>query len=364
MKNYKIIISGGGTGGHIYPALAIAKGVQKRIPKIKFLFVGAIGKMEMDKVPKEGYSIIGLWISGFNRFNIFKNLLLPIKIFVSIVHSFLILKRFVPDVVIGTGGFASGPLLYTASIIGIPVLIQEQNSYPGITNRFLAKKADTICVAYSGLNLYFPNDKIKLTGNPVRENFFRKVQNISEAKIYFKQNKKLKTLLVIGGSLGAKRINCLVEEKLDFFDKNNIQLIWQCGDLYYDQYKKYESRDNIIIRPYIKRMDFAYEASDFIISRAGAIAISELCVVGKPVIFIPSPNVAEDHQTVNALKISNEGAALIIPEPKLKSDFEYQFSKLLNSEKLQEKLKKNIKKLSRPLATEKIVKEVISLLKT
>lgn len=363
MKNYKVIISGGGTGGHIYPALSIAKGIQKKIPKVKLLFVGAIGKMEMDKVPKAGYSIIGLWISGFNRLKIYQNFLLPIKILVSVVHSFFILKRFVPNAVIGTGGFASGPLLYVASIIGIPILIQEQNSYPGITNRFLSKKADSICVAYSGLDIYFPKDKIKLTGNPIRQDLFEIALKEVKGKAYFKQNKEFKTLLILGGSLGAKRINKLIEEKLDYFQENNIQLIWQCGDLYYDQYKKYESRDRVYIAPYIKRMDFAYAAADFIISRAGASAISELCIVGKPVVFIPSPNVSEDHQTINALKIAEQDAALIITEPKLKSDFEYQFSNLLNSKNLQEKLKKNIKKLSNPLATEKIVNEVITLLK-
>ena len=363
MNNYKVIISGGGTGGHIYPALSIAKGLQASFPKIKLLFVGALGRMEMEKVPKSGYSIVGLWISGFNRVNKLKNIFLPIKLIISILHSFIILKKFKPNVVIGTGGFASGPLLYIASVFGVPILIQEQNSYPGITNRLLGKRAQSICVAYNGLSKFFSSDKIKLTGNPVRQDLFRTDDKILKAKSYFKQDKNSKTLLVLGGSLGAKRINQLIKEKFNFFKENNIQLIWQCGSLYFDEYKEFEVEQNIYLTPYIKRMDLAYAASDFIISRSGASSISELCIVGRPVIFVPSPNVAEDHQTTNAKMISNQGAALMIKEENLINDFEDQFCELISSQNLQEKLKKNIKKLSKPLATEKIVDEIKILLK-
>ena len=363
MENYSIIISGGGTGGHIYPALSIAKGLKTSFPKMKFLFVGAKGRMEMEKVPKAGFSIVGLWISGFDRFNKFKNILLPIKLLISLLQSLFILKRFKPNVVIGTGGFASGPLLYIASIFRVPILIQEQNSYPGITNRLLGNKAQSICVAYPGLSKFFPAEKINLTGNPVRQDLFNVDEKRLEGKLYFNQNIKIKTLLILGGSLGSKRINELVEKQLDFFKANNIQLIWQCGSLYFDQYKSYQDKDLVYITPYIKRMDLAYAASDFIISRSGASSVSELCIIGKPVIFIPSPNVSEDHQTINARMIADKKAAVLIEEKSLNNDFEKCFSKLLNSKNLQITLSNNIKKLAKPLATEKIINEVKTLLK-
>ena len=364
MRNQRVIISGGGTGGHIYPALAIANGLKSRFPDMKFLFVGAKGKMEMEKVPAAGFSIVGLWISGFHRNQKFRNLLFPLKLIVSMLQSILILKKFRPNTVIGTGGFASGPLLYMASMFGIPTLIQEQNSFPGITNKLLSKKANTICVAYEGLSRFFPKDKIKITGNPVRQDLLNLTPKTAAAKDFFKLIPDRKTLLVLGGSLGARSVNQLIAEKLPYFNAQNVQVIWQCGALYFEDYKHCESVPKVQVVPFIKQMDYAYAAADFIISRAGASSVSELCVVGKPVVFIPSPNVAEDHQTKNAQAISQNEAAILIEESKLNEEFESKFSELLESEILQTKLKNNIQKLAKASATEAIVNEVETLLGT
>ena len=362
MRENKVIISGGGTGGHIFPAISIANGLKEIFPEMKFLFVGAKGKMEMEKVPEAGFSIVGLWISGFQRHKILKNILFPLKLLVSIFYSFFIIKRFKPNAVIGTGGFASGPILFVASILKIPTLIQEQNSFPGLTNKFLSKRANTICVAYDGLSRFFPRHKIRLTGNPVRKDILNIEEKLLEAKDYFKFKKGKKTLLVLGGSLGSRRINELIEAKLVFFKKNNIRLIWQCGQLYLDEYVKYNTSFDIKVVSFIERMDYAYAIADFIISRSGASAVSELCVVGKPVIFIPSPNVAEDHQTKNAAAISKKDAALLISEDSLDEIFENEFTKLLNSQKIQNKLQVNLKKIARTSATELIVEEITKLL--
>ena len=364
MKNLKVIISGGGTGGHIYPALAIAQGLKLQFPGMKFLFVGAKGKMEMEKIPKAGFSITGLWISGFYRGQLFRNLLFPLKLVASLFHSFFILIKFRPKTVIGTGGFASGPILYMASLFGIPTLIQEQNSFPGITNKLLSTKVNAICVAYEGLSNFFPKNKIKMTGNPVRQDLLDLSAKTDQAKNFFGLQTKHKTVLVLGGSLGARRINELIEEKLNYFKANQLQVIWQCGRLYYEEYKRYENPPEVCVRPFINRMDHAYAAADFMISRAGASSVSELCVVGKPVVFIPSPNVAEDHQTKNAESISKKEAAILIKEAALELEFEHEFSKLLDSESLRKKLKSNIKKLAKINATEAIVAEIETLLST
>ena len=361
MRGKNVIISGGGSGGHIFPALAIAQGLKLRFPKMKFLFVGSKGKMEMEKVPKAGFPIVGLWVSGFYRKQIFRNILFPLKLAVSLLHSILILKKHRPAAVIGTGGFASGPLLYTASLFGIPTLVQEQNSYPGITNKILGKKARTICVAYDGLSKFFPKHKIKVTGNPVRQDLFNLDDKIATAKNFFKLDLDFKTLLVLGGSLGAQRINELIKDKLPFFKANRIHVIWQCGSLYFERYKKYKSH-RVSVLSFINRIDYAYAVADFVISRAGASSVSELCVVGKPVLFIPSPNVAEDHQTKNAESISEKAAAVMIAESDLEAEFENQFSKLISSKKLQNNLKNNLKKLAKTSATEAIVDEVEILL--
>ena len=346
MSNYKIILSGGGTGGHIYPAIAIADELKVRHPKAELLFVGAKDRMEMEMVPNAGYKIIGLWISGIQRKLTVKNLMFPFKLMSSLWKARKIIKKFNPDVSIGTGGFASGPLLKVATSLGIPSLIQEQNSYPGITNRLLSKKVDTICVAYDNLERFFPSEKLIKTGNPVRQDLMNIDKKYDEALKYFNLHKDKQTLLIIGGSLGAKRINELIKNELDYFQTNNVQVIWQCGKLYYEQYKMDGHNKHIQVHAFLNRMDLAYSVADFIISRAGASSVSELCIVGKPVIFIPSPNVAEDHQTKNALSISEKDAALLIKEEDLDVDFENKFSQLLKSKEKQESLGRNIKKLA------------------
>ena len=362
MSNYKIILSGGGTGGHIYPAISIANELKRRYPDAEFLFVGAKDKMEMEKVPQAGYKIEGLWISGIQRKLTLKNLSFPFKLISSLFQSRKIIKQFKPDVAIGTGGFASGPLLQVAVSKGIPSLIQEQNSYPGITNKILSKKANKICVAYDGLERFFPENKLIKTGNPVRQDLLELDNKSVEAKDFFKLRHNKNTLLVLGGSLGSKRINELIESKLEFFQTQNVEIIWQCGKLYYNQYKNYNQLDLVQVHAFLNRMDMAYAAADVIISRAGASSVSELCIVGKPVIFIPSPNVAEDHQTKNANAIVERGGAMLIQEADLEVDFENKFSQVVNSKEKQEELGENIKKLALVNATKDIADEVEKLL--
>ena len=361
-KTYKIILSGGGTGGHIYPAIAIANELKSRFPDAEFLFVGAKDRMEMEKVPQSGYDIKGLWISGIQRKLSAKNLVFPFKLISSLWKARKIINAFKPDVVIGTGGFASGPLLQVATSKKIPTLIQEQNSYPGITNKLLAGKVNKICVAYDGLERFFPKDKIVKTGNPLRKGLLEIEAKTVEAKNFFNLKHGKYTLLVLGGSLGARRINELIEKELDFLSTQNVQIIWQCGKLYYQQYKIYNNTKDVQVYEFLNNMDFAYAAADMVISRAGAISVSELCVVGKPVIFIPSPNVAEDHQTKNAMAIVNKDAAMIIKEEDLDADFENKFSQLIASSKKQKELGINIKKLALVNATNQIVDEVEKLL--
>ena len=362
MHKFKVILSGGGTGGHIFPALSIAHALKIKYPESDFLFVGAKGKMEMEKVPNAGFKIIGLWISGIQRKQLFRNILFPLKLIVSLLKSVVIVLKFKPNVVIGTGGFASGPLLYVASIFGTPTLIQEQNSFPGITNKLLAKKAHKICVAYDNLETFFPKEKIVVTGNPVRQDLLDLKEKQQEAHSTFNLSPTKKIVLVLGGSLGARRINQLVETQLQYFKNNNIQVLWQCGKLYFDEYRHYDNTTDVQVMSFIKRMDLAYAASDIIISRAGASSVSELCIVGKPVIFIPSPNVAEDHQTKNAQAISSQNAALLIAEKNLEDEFETQFSELINNEGLQQSFATNIKKLAKKSATNDIVHEIEKLI--
>ena len=372
MKQLRFIISGGGTGGHIYPAVAIANELKSRFPEAKFLFVGAKDKMEMQKVPEAGYEIKGLWISGIQRKLTLDNTMFPFKLFSSMWNSFKILKQFKPNVVIGTGGFASGAVLKAASLLHIPTVIQEQNSYPGITNKLLAKKAIKICVAYENLEPFFPKHKMILTGNPVRQDLINEA-NKSEAITYFKLDATKKTLLVLGGSLGARCINQLIEKELDFLLRQNMQIIWQCGKLYYDEYKKFDSiyhpssithqpLPKVTVLAFIDRMDLVYAAADIVISRSGASSVSELCIVGKPTIFIPSPNVAEDHQTKNAKAIVDKKAAVMIKESELDHQFKSVFSELLNDNKHVENLKTNLKKMALPKATNAIVYEIETLL--
>jgi len=362
MNKYKIILSGGGTGGHIYPAIAIANELKLRFPNAEFLFVGAKDRMEMEKVPQAGYSIEGLWISGIQRELTLKNMMFPFKLISSLWNARKIIKRFNPSVVIGTGGFASGPLLQMAVTKGIPSLIQEQNSYPGITNKLLSKKVKKICVAYDGLERFFQKDKIIKTGNPVRQDLLDIDSKVDQAKKYFQLHESKKTVLVLGGSLGARRINELIKDELDFFNTLNIQVIWQCGKLYYDTYKINGNDKYVQVHSFLNAMDLAYAAADVIISRAGASSVSELCIVGKPVIFVPSPNVAEDHQTKNALAIVNKNAAILIKETELEVDFENKFSQLIASIEKQKQLGDNIKQLALINATKQIADEVEKLL--
>jgi UDP-N-acetylglucosamine--N-acetylmuramyl-(pentapeptide) pyrophosphoryl-undecaprenol N-acetylglucosamine transferase len=355
------LLSGGGTGGHIYPAIAIANELKKRNATANFLFVGAKDRMEMEKVPQAGYAIEGLWISGIQRKLTLKNLVFPLKLISSLFKARAIIKKFKPDVVIGTGGFASGPTLQMANRKGIPTLVQEQNSYPGITNKLLSKKATKICVAYDGLERFFPESKIIKTGNPVRQDLLEITHKRKEGQAFFQLDSNQQTLLVIGGSLGARAINKLIESQINWLVDNHVQVVWQTGKLYYQEYRHFDELKGIKVVEFINKMDLAYAASDIIISRAGAGSISELCIVGKPVIFIPSPNVSEDHQTKNAQAVATKNAAILIKESEL-GNFQEQFEKLLKDKQLQEELGKNIKQLALPNATEQIANEVEKLI--
>lgn len=363
MRPYKVIISGGGTGGHIYPALAIAHELKERYEDMEFLFVGAKGRMEMEKVPKAGYAIEGLWISGIQRSFSLENLKFPFKLLSSLWRSRKILKRFKPDVVIGTGGYASGCIVKIASNRNIPSLIQEQNSYAGITNKLLSKSVNKICVAYDNMDRFFPAQKVIKTGNPVRSDLLDITHKKTAAFTKFELTPNAKVVLIIGGSLGARAINELISKSLPFFKKEGVQLLWQTGKFYYENYKHHQA-DDVKVMPYIDQMDMAYAAADIIISRAGASSVSELSIVGKAVIFIPSPNVAEDHQTKNALAITAKNGAILIKENELDHRFDAEIHDLLQDENKRKALGAAIKKLALPDATHKIVNEVEQLLKS
>jgi len=361
MTNYKFILSGGGTGGHIYPAIAIANELKTQFPDAEFLFVGAQDKMEMQKVPQAGYEIKGLWIAGLQRKLTLQNLMFPLKLATSLLESRRIIKQFKPNVVIGTGGFASGPLLQAAGGAGIPTVIQEQNSFPGITNKLLSKKANAICVAYGNLERFFPKEKMVLTGNPVRQDLIDIESKRDEAIAFYGLDPNKKTLLVLGGSLGARRVNQLIEKELQNMLSQDVQIIWQCGKLYFEEYKKH-NQQHVRVVDFIERMDFVYAAADVIVSRAGASSVSELCIVGKPVIFIPSPNVAEDHQTKNAQAIVDAKGAILLKESELDSQFSIVFEALMKDQGKQKQLSDNIKKLAMPNATKVIVDQIKKLL--
>lgn len=360
-RTINIIISGGGTGGHIYPAIAIANELKLRYAKANILFVGAKNRMEMEKIPQAGYKIKGLWISGIERKLSLKNLLFPFKVISSLIKASKIINKFKPNIVIGTGGFASGPTLLVANAKKIPSLIQEQNSYPGITNKILGKRVNKICVAYDNLERFFPPNKIIKTGNPVRQDLLFIHKKTEEGKDFFGLNPNKKTVLILGGSLGAKKINQLIESHLSFFEKQNVQLIWQCGKLYMQDYNHHNNKNNVQVHQFINRMDLAYAAADFIISRAGASSVSELCIVAKPVIFIPSPNVAEDHQTKNAKSITQKHGAVLVKENELET-FSIVFETLIKDKGKQESLSENIKALALPNATNNIVNEIEKLI--
>ncbi|MDD3004831.1 undecaprenyldiphospho-muramoylpentapeptide beta-N-acetylglucosaminyltransferase [Flavobacterium sp.] len=362
MQKLKFILSGGGTGGHIYPAIAIANELKLRFPDCEILFVGASDKMEMQKVPQAGYPIKGLWIAGIQRKITLDNILFPVKLLDSLLKSRTIIKKFKPNVVIGTGGFASGPLLKMAGIANIPTVIQEQNSFPGITNKWLSKNASKICVAYENLEQFFPKDKIVVTGNPVRQDLMDISQKRDSGQEFYKLDKNKKTVLILGGSLGARRINQLIAKELVNFKAQNVQLLWQCGKLYHDEYAHF-NQEHVQVLSFIERMDLAYAAADVIISRAGASSVSELCLVAKPTLFIPSPNVAEDHQTKNAQAIANKNGALLMKESELDTQFANTINLLLNDVELQKSLSENMLKLAKPNATKDIVDEIVKLIK-
>jgi UDP-N-acetylglucosamine--N-acetylmuramyl-(pentapeptide) pyrophosphoryl-undecaprenol N-acetylglucosamine transferase len=360
----RVIISGGGTGGHIFPAIAIAKAIQELQPKAKILFVGAIGKMEMEKVPEAGFSIEGLWISGFQRSLSLQNLGFPFKLMSSLLKARSIIKKFKPQVVVGVGGFASGPTLNMATHIGIPTLIQEQNSYPGITNKLLAQKVNTICVAYEGMEKYFPKEKIILTGNPIRQQVVEIEGKRNEALSFFGLQPHKKTILVVGGSLGAQSINRAILSKIEDWRQLDAQLIWQTGKTSFAEIASKTAPlnlEHIKIYEFIQRMDLAYAAADLIISRAGAIAISEISAVGKPVVFVPYPHAAEDHQTKNAQRLVERKAALLIRDSEVNMDLYDVGSQTLSNSELLKSMAEEIKKFGINHADRIIAQEVIKL---
>ena len=363
MQPFKVIISGGGTGGHIFPAIAIANALKEKAAGVEILFVGAKGKMEMEKVPNAGYPIKGLWISGLQRsLKDTQNLLFPFKLLSSLWKSFWIIKNYKPHVVVGTGGYASGPLLFMGSKLGVPALIQEQNSYPGITNKLLAKTVQCICVAYENMERFFPKKKMLFLGNPVRQDILEIKNKRAEAIQYFELDPQKKTVLVVGGSLGARTINESMTLCLGMLSNENTQLIWQTGKNYAEQAnKESEGKSYVKVMPFIAKMDLAYAAADIIVSRAGASTISELCLIGKPAILVPSPNVAEDHQTKNAMALFNEKAALMVADKSAKENLPLTLKDLLGNIAQQQELGENIKKLAKHQSAEKIADEVIKL---
>jgi len=363
-QKLKILVTGGGTGGHVFPAIAIADAIKKLRPDTEFLFVGATGKMEMERVPKAGYEIVGLNIAGFQRSMSLKNLSFPIKLLRSLYKARSIVRKFQPDVVIGTGGYASGPVMRAAQKAGIPTVIQEQNSYAGVTNKILGKKAAKVCVAYDHMEHFFPQDKIVFTGNPVRSDILNLEGKREEALKYYGLDPEKKTIVVIGGSLGARTLNNAMRDNVEFFEKyDGIQAIWQCGKFYEYEYTAMETAKlpNVQCMAFIDRMDLLYAAADVLISRAGALSISELCLVGKPAILVPSPNVAEDHQTKNALALIEKGAARLIRDGDAGEKMLQDALLILESEALAFSLGESIRQLGRPNAAEAIAREAIKL---
>ena len=366
MKSLRIIISGGGTGGHIFPAISIADAIKKRIPNTEILFVGAEDRMEMQRIPEAGYKIIGLPVSGFNRKNLLKNISVLWRLQRSIRIAKKIIKDFKPHAVVGVGGYASGPLLKAASKKNIPILIQEQNSYPGVTNKLLANSADVICVAYEGLEQFFPKEKIVLTGNPCRNNLASEVSR-EEASTYFNLNPEKKTILVVGGSLGSRTLNRSISKHLQTIVSSDVQIIWQAGDFFFhDLFLELQymlNTKNIHLCSFINRMDYAYKAADLVISRAGAGAISELCLLKKPVILVPSPNVSEDHQTKNAMALVSKDAAILVTDQAAEKDLVNVAYETINDSQKMDMLSKNISKFAQHDSDNRIVDELIKLIK-
>ena len=356
----KIIIAGGGTGGHIFPALAIANALKVKDAAIEILFVGAKGKMEMEKIPAAGYEIVGLDIAGYNRSSLIKNISLPVKLVASFLQVRKILRTFKPDAVIGVGGYSSFPVLRSAQSMKIPTFIHESNSLPGKSNIMLGKRATEIFVPSEGMEKYFPAEKIKITGNPVRKALLQNIPR-EEALKFFGLQPEMKTVFVMGGSLGAKSINETIQENIDLFKKNNLQLIWQTGKSFAPEAAKAEEeRSNIWSNAFIDKMENAYAAADVVISRSGAMTVAELCVVAKPAIFVPYPFAAEDHQTVNASVLVSKKSALMVPDAKTKSELFPCLLQLVNDEQLMKELKENISKLGNVNADEVIATAILN----
>ena len=364
-SNLRIIISGGGTGGHIFPAISIANAIKAKHPDAQILFVGASGRMEMQRVPAAGYEIKGLPICGFDRKHLLKNIAVLIRIWKSQRMAKKIIKTFKPMAAVGVGGYASGPTLNECAAMGIPCLIQEQNSYAGVTNKLLAKKADKICVAYEGMERFFPKEKIIMTGNPVRQNILQSGQTKEEARKTFGLDPDKKTILVVGGSLGARTVNESIINHLDMLEGADVQIIWQTGKFYnksiMEELAKHTPIKNLKVTDFISDMGAAYKAADLVISRAGASSISEFCLIGKPVILVPSPNVAEDHQTKNALALVNKDAAIYVKDSEAPDTLLQTAMNTINDQKKLEALSENIKKLGYKDSADVIADEVIKL---
>ncbi len=365
-EKYKILMSGGGTGGHIFPAIAIANNLKTKLKDTDILFVGAKGRMEMEKVPQAGFPIEGLWISGIQRRLTLKNLMFPFKLLDSLIKARRIVKRFQPDAVVGTGGYASGPLLKAAANAGLPTLILEQNSYPGITNRWLGKVVNVVCTAYQGMEKYFPAEKIVITGSPIRKNIREAAVTTTDARKFFGLEENRKTLLVIGGSQGARRINEAVALHVELLLATGLQIIWQTGKPSLEMAERSllnsKFRNRVVVRDFIYEMDKAYAATDVVVSRAGAIAIAEIIQVSKPAIFIPLPSAAEDHQTRNAMALVQKEAAVLLEEKNASRDFFEVVNGLMKDEEKKEAIKKNLRQFEHGDATEKIVNEVLKLI--
>lgn len=359
----KIIIAGGGTGGHIFPAIAIARAMQRIEPDVKLLFVGAKGKMEMDQIPKAGFEIIGLHIAGFNRSNIWKNWSLPFKLIKSRQKARHLLKELQPNVVVGVGGYASFPVLSAAQGLGIPTLIQEQNSFAGKSNKILAKKAKAICVAYEGMGRFFPEDRITITGNPVRKEIADSTITHSEGLAAFGLSDDRKTLLVIGGSLGARSINQAIKAGLPQIKELGLQVIWQTGKLFYQEARELfeDDESDILVKEFLQNMEYAYAAADIVISRAGALASAELCIAGKPVIFVPYPFAAEDHQTSNAMALVNHNAAMMVPDNLVGQLLIKKLKQLINDENMQQIMREEIKLLAIKDSDDRIARKVMDI---
>jgi len=359
-------MSGGGTGGHIFPAIAIANGIKAKLENVDILFVGAKGRMEMEKVPQAGFPIEGLGISGIQRRLTLKNLTFPFKLMNSLMKARRIVKRFQPDVVVGTGGYASGPLLKEAAKAGFPTLILEQNSYPGITNRWLSKVVDVVCTAYEGMERYFPVEKIVVTGSPIRKNICEMNVTAQEARKFFGLDEKRKTLLIIGGSQGALRINEAVAKHVEKLLATGMQIIWQTGKFSLEMAERSllnsKFRQRVVVKDFIYEMDKAYAAADVVVSRAGAIAMAEIIQVNKPAIFIPLPSAAEDHQKKNALALEKKGAALLLEEKNADRDFFDVVTGLMKDDEKKETIKNNLRQFEHNHTTERIVEEVIKLM--